>query len=123
MCCVLCAVSCVLCPVCCVLRINRPYLCSPLLFKITGFVNATDTYTDHPKVINGCSELFIKVFPEAVSGHARAAVGVNSLPLGVPVEIEMIVELFPPVTSKVESAAPLPPLDPAAVADAAHANA
>lgn len=63
------------------------------IVKLTGFVNATDTYTDHPKVVNGCSELFVKVFPESVSGHARSAVGVNGLPLGVPVEIEMIVEL------------------------------
>jgi len=52
------------------------------IVKITGFVNATDTYTDHPKVVNGCSELLVKVFPEGVCEHARSAVGVNGLPLG-----------------------------------------
>ena len=60
--------------------------------KITGFVNSTDDFTDQPKVINGASELIVKIFGE-VGMHARAAVSVNSLPLGVAVEIEAIFEL------------------------------
>jgi len=60
--------------------------------KITGFVNSTDTFTDQPIVINPASELIVKVFGEN-GKHARAAVSVNSLPLGVAVEIEAIFEL------------------------------
>ena len=61
--------------------------------KLTGFVNSVDGFTQQPQVINGCSELFRKVFDEEQSGHARSAVGTNGLPLGVPVEIEAIVEI------------------------------
>jgi enamine deaminase RidA (YjgF/YER057c/UK114 family) len=60
--------------------------------KLNGFVNATDDFTDHPKVINGASELMKAVFGDA-GAHARAAVGVPSLPLGVAVEIEGIFEI------------------------------
>ena len=61
--------------------------------KILGVVNCTPEFTQQPAVINGCSELFADVFgPEAGVG-ARSAVGVNTLPLGVPVEIEAIVEI------------------------------
>ncbi|WP_417701029.1 RidA family protein [Pseudophaeobacter sp.] len=58
--------------------------------KVTGMVNATPDFVDHAKVINGCSELFVEVLGEA-GYHARAAVGMGSLPLGVMVEIEAIV--------------------------------
>lgn len=58
--------------------------------KVTGMVNATPDFIDHAKVVNGCSELFIEVLGEA-GYHARAAVGMGSLPLGVMVEIEAIV--------------------------------
>lgn len=58
--------------------------------KVTGMVNATPDFIDHAKVINGCSELFVEVLGEA-GYHARAAVGMGSLPLGVMVEIEAIV--------------------------------
>ena len=61
--------------------------------KLTGFVNSVDGFTEQPQVINGCSELFRKVFNEEQSGHARSAVGTNGLPLGVPVEIEAVVEI------------------------------
>ena len=81
------------------------------IIKLTGFVNATDGFTEQPKVVNGCSELFVKVFSEEQSAHARSAVGVNGLPLGVPVEIEMIVELHPAVSA--------PAAAPAAAAPAA----
>jgi enamine deaminase RidA (YjgF/YER057c/UK114 family) len=62
--------------------------------KVTGFVASAPDFTDHPKVINAASELFTEVFGEA-GRHARAAVGVAALPLGVPVEVEAIVEVEP----------------------------
>lgn len=58
--------------------------------KVTGMVNATPDFIDHAKVINGCSELLVEVLGEA-GYHARAAIGMGSLPLGVMVEIEAIV--------------------------------
>ncbi len=57
--------------------------------KLTGFVNCTDDFTDQPKILNGASDLMMEFFGEQ-GRHARAAVGVNSLPLGVAVEIEGI---------------------------------
>jgi enamine deaminase RidA (YjgF/YER057c/UK114 family) len=60
--------------------------------KVTGFVASTPDFTDHPKVINAASELFGDVFGDA-GRHARAAIGVVALPLGVPVEVEAIVEV------------------------------
>lgn len=55
--------------------------------RLGGFVNCTPDYTDQPKVINGASDLMVAVFGEA-GRHARAAVGVNALPLGAAVEVE-----------------------------------
>jgi enamine deaminase RidA (YjgF/YER057c/UK114 family) len=63
--------------------------------KVLGMVNATETFTDHPRVINGCSDLMVAVFGER-GKHARAAVGMASLPVNLSVEIEMIVEVEPP---------------------------
>jgi enamine deaminase RidA (YjgF/YER057c/UK114 family) len=64
--------------------------------KILGVVNGTPELTQQPAVLNGCSELFAEVFgPESGIG-ARSAVGVNSLPLGVPVEIEAIFQIEGP---------------------------
>jgi enamine deaminase RidA (YjgF/YER057c/UK114 family) len=60
--------------------------------KLTGFVASTADFTDQPKVINGASELFGEAFGEA-GRHARAAIGVAVLPLGVPVEVDAIVEV------------------------------
>jgi enamine deaminase RidA (YjgF/YER057c/UK114 family) len=60
--------------------------------KLTGFVNASDDFQDHPKVINGCSDLLVEVFGET-GKHARSAVGVSSLPLNITVEIEAIFEI------------------------------
>ena len=60
--------------------------------KLTGFVNSTDDFTDQPKVINGSSDLIASVFGDA-GMHTRAAVSVNSLPLGVSVEVDAIFEL------------------------------
>jgi len=60
--------------------------------KITGFVNSTENFVDQPKVLNPVSELIVKIFGDK-GMHARAAVSVNSLPLGVPVEVDAIFEL------------------------------
>jgi enamine deaminase RidA (YjgF/YER057c/UK114 family) len=62
------------------------------VLKVNGFVAATARFTDHPKVVNGASDLFVEVFGD-LGRHARAAVGVSSLPLGASVEIEAIVEI------------------------------
>jgi enamine deaminase RidA (YjgF/YER057c/UK114 family) len=60
--------------------------------KVTGFVNCDQSFVDHPKVVNGASDLFVQVFGEN-GRHARAAVGVSSLPLDSAVEVEFIVEV------------------------------
>ncbi len=60
--------------------------------KLTGFVNSTDDYTEQPKVINGASDLIVKIFGEK-GMHTRAAISANSLPLGVAVEVDAIFEL------------------------------
>jgi enamine deaminase RidA (YjgF/YER057c/UK114 family) len=60
--------------------------------KVFGMVNATDDFTSHSQVINGCSDLLGEVFGER-GRHARAACGFSSLPLGAAVEIEMIVDI------------------------------
>ncbi|KOX32487.1 LysR family transcriptional regulator [Saccharothrix sp. NRRL B-16348] len=60
--------------------------------KLVGFVASADGFTGQPAVINGASDLLGEVFGEA-GQHARAAVGVAELPLGAPVEVELIVEI------------------------------
>jgi enamine deaminase RidA (YjgF/YER057c/UK114 family) len=60
--------------------------------KVLGMVNAVPEFTDHPKVINGCSDLFVEVFAEQ-GRHARSAVGMGSLPFGISVEIEAVFEV------------------------------
>ena len=66
-------------------RVNR-------IVKVLGMVNAVPEFAQQPKVINGCSDLFVEVFGEK-GRHARSAVGMGSLPSGIPVEIEVIVEV------------------------------
>jgi enamine deaminase RidA (YjgF/YER057c/UK114 family) len=61
------------------------------IVKVLGMVNAVPEFGDQPKVINGCSDLFVEVFGER-GRHARSAVGMGSLPSGITVEIEAIVE-------------------------------
>jgi enamine deaminase RidA (YjgF/YER057c/UK114 family) len=61
--------------------------------KILGVVNCTSDFTQQPAVLNGCSELFAEIFGRDAGVGARSAVGVNTLPLGVPVEIEAIFEI------------------------------
>ena len=60
--------------------------------KVLGMVNATPEFTDHPEVINGFSDLMVEVFGPK-GKHARAAVGMGSLPRNIAVEVEMIVEV------------------------------
>ena len=67
--------------------------------KLLGMVNGTPEFTDQPKVINGCSDLFVEVFGDK-GKHARSAVGMGSLPNGIPVEIECIVEVQAGGTAK-----------------------
>ncbi len=61
--------------------------------KLLGMVNAVPEFTDHPKVIDGCSDLLVEVFGTERGSHARSAVGVGSLPNGITVEIEAVVSL------------------------------
>ena len=61
------------------------------VLKIQGFVNSTPDFTEHPSVINGASDFLVEILGEA-GKHARAAVGMSSLPLGVAVEIDAMIE-------------------------------
>jgi enamine deaminase RidA (YjgF/YER057c/UK114 family) len=56
-------------------------------------VNSADGFGDQPKVINGFSDLMVEIFGEAIGKHARSAVGMAALPMGIPVEIEMVLEV------------------------------
>jgi len=60
--------------------------------KITGYVNSIDTFVDQPKIVNGASDLISQIFGDK-GKHTRAAVSVNSLPLGAAVEVEGIFEV------------------------------
>ncbi len=62
------------------------------IVKVLGMVNAIPEFGRQPEVINGCSDLLVEVFGDR-GRHARSAVGVGSLPRGIPVEIEVIVEV------------------------------
>ncbi|MGI9421210.1 MAG: RidA family protein [Geminicoccaceae bacterium] len=64
------------------------------IHKVFGMVNGTPDFSEHPKVIDGCSDLFVNVF--GVRGrHARAAVGMGSLPANITVEIDAVVSISP----------------------------
>jgi len=60
--------------------------------KLLGMVNSAPGFTQQSDVINGCSELFVEVFGAEIGRHARSAVGMNGLPVGLAVEIEAIVQ-------------------------------
>lgn len=62
------------------------------IVMVNGFVNAIDGFADSPAVINGASDLFVKIFGEA-GKHARAAVAVNGLPRGSTTEVQVLAEL------------------------------
>ena len=61
--------------------------------KVLGMVNCTEDFPDSPKVMNGFSDLMVEFFGDTIGKHARSAVGMSSLPVGIPVEIEMILEV------------------------------
>jgi enamine deaminase RidA (YjgF/YER057c/UK114 family) len=63
------------------------------IVRVGGFVNGAPGFVAIPAVINGASELLIKLFGEVNGKHARTAVGVAELPLNAPVEVEMVVQL------------------------------
>jgi enamine deaminase RidA (YjgF/YER057c/UK114 family) len=60
--------------------------------KVFGMVNCTPDFKEHPQAINGCSDLLVEVFGDA-GRHARSAVGMCSLPVGISIEIEAVFEL------------------------------
>jgi enamine deaminase RidA (YjgF/YER057c/UK114 family) len=61
--------------------------------KVLGMVNSAEGFQEQPKVINGFSDLMVEVFGDTIGKHARSAVGMAELPMGIPVEIEMILEV------------------------------
>jgi len=61
--------------------------------KLLGFVNCTSDFKQHPSVIDGCSELFVEVFGREIGIGVRSAVGTNTLPGNIPVEIECVFEI------------------------------
>ena len=63
------------------------------IVKVLGMVNSAEGFSDQPRVINGFSDLMVEVFGEAIGKHARSAVGMAELPMGIPVEIEMVLEV------------------------------
>jgi enamine deaminase RidA (YjgF/YER057c/UK114 family) len=74
------------------------------VLKVTGFVAATLEFEQHPKIIDGCADLFVEVFGEA-GRSARSAVGVAGLPRGIPVEVEAIVLVRPGLDTRAVGAA------------------
>jgi enamine deaminase RidA (YjgF/YER057c/UK114 family) len=62
------------------------------IVRVSGFVNCTDDFTAQSKVVNGASDFLVAVFG-ASGRHARTAIGVNALPFGAPVEVELIAEI------------------------------
>jgi enamine deaminase RidA (YjgF/YER057c/UK114 family) len=63
------------------------------VLKVFGMVNCAPGFNQTPAVIDGCSELLIEVFGEAIGSHARSAVGMAELPFDIAVEIEMVVAI------------------------------
>ncbi len=63
------------------------------IVKVLGMVASAEGFGDQPRVINGFSDLMVEVFGPEIGKHARSAVGLAELPMGIPVEIEMVVEV------------------------------
>jgi enamine deaminase RidA (YjgF/YER057c/UK114 family) len=63
------------------------------MVSVLGFVYAIPGFTQHPTVIDGCSSLLVEVFGQKKGTHTRSAIGVASLPFGIPVEIECVARL------------------------------
>ncbi|MGD0232087.1 MAG: RidA family protein [Syntrophorhabdales bacterium] len=64
------------------------------IVRVTGYVRSGEDFRDHPRVLNGASDLLLEIFGDE-GVHVRSAVGCGGLPLGAPVEVEMIVEVWP----------------------------
>lgn len=62
------------------------------IVRVTGFINSAPGFTDQPKVLNGASDLLVEIFGER-GKHSRLALGASELPLGAPLEIDMVVEI------------------------------
>jgi enamine deaminase RidA (YjgF/YER057c/UK114 family) len=62
------------------------------IVKVTGYINCESTFTKHPEVMNGASDLILNLFGD-IGRHTRVSVGTNSLPLDSPMEVDMIVEI------------------------------
>lgn len=62
------------------------------IVKVTGYINCESSFTEHPAIMNGASDLILSIFGD-LGRHTRIAVGTNSLPLDSPVELDMIVEI------------------------------
>ena len=92
------------------------------IVKVLGMVNATPEFGNQPEVINGCSDLFVEVFGDR-GRHARSAVGMGSLPRGIPVEIEVIVEVEGTAPAPARTAAAAKPAPKRKVAPKAKAAA
>jgi enamine deaminase RidA (YjgF/YER057c/UK114 family) len=63
------------------------------IVRVTGYIRSGNNFKEHPRVLNGASDLLLEIFGDA-GIHARSAVGASELPLGAPVEVEMIVEIL-----------------------------
>jgi enamine deaminase RidA (YjgF/YER057c/UK114 family) len=61
--------------------------------KAVGFIRSAPGFADQPKVLNGFSDLMVEVFGREIGAHARSAVGVPELPLGAPVEVELVLDI------------------------------
>ncbi len=61
--------------------------------KAVGFIRSALGFSDQPKVLNGFSDLMVEVFGPDIGAHARSAVGVSELPLGAPVEVELVLDI------------------------------
>jgi enamine deaminase RidA (YjgF/YER057c/UK114 family) len=61
--------------------------------KVLGMVSSAEGFGEQPKVMNGFSDLMVEVFGDEIGKHARSAVGMAELPMGIPVEIEMVLEV------------------------------
>jgi hypothetical protein len=63
------------------------------IIKLNAAVNSTDTFEKHPSVVDAASNLFVEVFGPEIGKHSRTVYGVNSLPMGIPIEIDLIVKI------------------------------
>ena len=79
-------------PIKCGINVNINNLQSDITSKLGGFVNCDANFVNHPQIINGASNLLVKIFGEQ-GKHTRFAVGTNSLPMDIAVEIDAVIKL------------------------------